>query len=108
MEKSVLFDSWRQWRVCFVSGVKKMCWGFMRIVTCIILGIVSFLVWLWRVTCRFISRNPDLSLGAFCLLLFFVWLFTFAHMRTRAVSAEWQRDSVTYNFKHFKETHGYE
>lgn len=90
------------------SGIKKFCWGGWRIVTCILLGILSILVWLWRCACRWIGRHPDIALGGFVVIAAAVWLLTFVTMRHRAVSAEDQRDHVTYEYQHFREQHGYE
>ena len=41
--KNLLFDDFRQWRVCLWSGVCKAAWGLLRILTCIIFGVVSII-----------------------------------------------------------------
>ena len=108
MKSSFLFESWHSWKVCFVSGVKKFFWGSMRMVTCIILGIVSLVVAAWRAVVRFIGLNPSISLCAFIALALLVWMLTFVQMRARAIGAECQRDAIAWQYMDFKEKHGYE
>ena len=107
MEKSILFQSWHQWKVCMMSGIKKFSWGFMRIITCIILGIISIFAWLWRCACRFVGKYPNIALGGFIVIAVVVWLMTFVSMRVRAVGAEHQRDSIAWQYQDFKNRHGY-
>ena len=108
MANSLLFESFRQWRVCMASGVRNACWGVTRIVTGFILGIVSILVWIWRVCCRFVGKYPNVALGGFIVIVFIVWMLTFVKMRTRAVGAEHQRDSIAWQYQNFKTSHGYD
>ena len=105
---NLLFDSWHQWKVCFLSGCKKFGWGTMRIVTCIILGVLSIVRWLWRMMVRFVSGYPEISIGAAVVIALVVWLITFTSMRARAVGAECQRDSISWEYYQFKKGHGYE
>lgn len=108
MEKSILFDSWHQWKVCFLAGCKKLVWGFMRIVSCLILGVLSLFRALWRAIVGFVQRNAEISIGCALVIVFAVWVLTFASMRARAVGAECQRDSISWEFQKFKKGHGYE
>ena len=103
-----LFDSWWQWRVCLWAGVCKLSWGIYRVVTCIFFGIISVFVWLWKLACRFISRNPGITLGGFLFGLFIVWLLLFAGIRAKVTGLEAQRDSISWEYHNFKESHGYE
>ena len=105
---NLIFESWHSWQVCFLSGVKKLCWGFGRIVTCIILGVVSVVVWLWRMACKFVGNYPNVALGTFIVIAAVVWLLTFVSMKSRAIGAEHQRDSIAWQYHNFKTTHGYE
>lgn len=108
MAKKILFDGWKQWKVCFMAGVEKFLWGICRIITAIILGIASVFAWLWRCICSFVSNNPKVTLCAFVVIAALVWLLTFVNMRCRAVGAENQRDSIAWQYQNFKEKHGYE
>lgn len=105
--KELLFDSWHQWKVCFLSGCKKAAWGIGRIITCLLLGVLSVIRWLWRLLVGFVRREPAISVGAFVVMACLVWVVTFVSMRARAVGAEQQRDSISYEYSQFKESHGY-
>lgn len=106
--KDLLFENWHQWKVCMVSGLKSFAWGFARIVSCIVLGIVSIFVWLWRFTCKLVGKYPNIALGAFIVIAAIIWLLTFVSMRARAVGAEQQRDFIAWQYQDFKNNHGYE
>ncbi len=104
--KNLLFDSFHQWKVCFLSGCKKMSWGFIRIVSCLILGVLSVIRWIWRCVVSFISREPVVSLIAFIVILIATWLMTFTSMRMRVVGTEHQRDSISYELSKFTQAYG--
>ena len=108
MKSSWIFESWHQWRVCFVSGVKKMFWGFGRIVTCIILGIVSIFVWVWKCAVRLVGRYPQVALGAFIVIALVICLLMYARNRAMENGLTAQRDNIAWQYQNFKETHGYE
>lgn len=105
MDNKLLFENFRQWRVCFCAGVSKMVWGICRIITAIVLGIVSILVWLWRKLIDFVGLNPKFSIITAVIIVILVWLFTFVNMRSRAVGAEHQRDSLSYELSKFTQAY---
>ena len=105
MDNKLLFENFRQWRVCFCAGVSKMVWGICRIITAIVLGIVSILVWLWRKLTDFVGLNPKFSIITAVIVVVLVWLFTFVNMRSRAVGAEHQRDSLSYELSKFTQAY---
>lgn len=90
------------------AGLKSFGWGLKRMLTCVIFGIVSLLVWGWRYACKFVGKYPNIALGGFIVIVTLVWFVTFVKMRHRAVSAEYQRDHVVWQFTDFKRQHGYE
>lgn len=94
--KKLLFENWNQWKVCFMAGVEKFLWGFFRIITCIIFGVISLLYKLWQLIVGFVKTNPKISIGIFAVILFLTWLFTFTSMRVKFVNVEHQRDSLSY------------
>ena len=108
MKSSLLFDSFHQWVVILTAGLGSLFFGFTRIIYCIVFGFLSIIVWVWQRICRFVSKYPNIALGTFIVLIMLVWLFTFVSMRTRAVGAESQRDSISYEFHLFKKNYGYE
>lgn len=106
--KNLIFESWHSWWVCFASGWQKLAWGLCRIVTCIILGVISLIVAAWRAMVRWVGRYPNIALGAFIVVVALVWLLMFARNRATKVGLEAQRDSVAWQYQQFKEGHGYE
>ena len=108
MEKSILFQTWHQWKVCMVSGLKSFGWGFARIVSCIILGIASVFAWLWKCACHWVGRNPSIALGGFIVIAIIIWFLTFACNRAKVLGLEAQRDSIAWQYDNFKSSHGYE
>ena len=108
MKSSLIFESWHSWWVCFTSGWKKLGWGAGRIVTCIILGIVSLIVAAWRGAVRWVGRYPQAALGAFIVVLLIVMLAMWMSKRATENGLTAQRDSISWQYQNFKETHGYE
>ena len=95
--KYFLFESWHQWRVCLWAGVCKMSWGIMRITTCIIFGIISIFVYVYKEVAKFCQREfiASFIVGIIVILLCFGWFSTFINERAARVSAEMQRDSLS-------------
>jgi hypothetical protein len=50
---------------------------------------------------RFTGKYPNIVLGAAIVVVALVWVITFASMRARAVGAEHQRDSLSYELSKF-------
>jgi hypothetical protein len=94
---NIIFENWHQWKVCFLAGISKASWGIWRIVTCIILGIVSILNYVCKQIGAFCRRE---SLAAAIIgFVFFVmsvgWISTFMDGRVKVRNAEYQRDSMS-------------
>lgn len=104
----ILFDSFHQWKVCFISGCKSFSWGLARIISCLILGLFSIVRACWRNLIIFVSNNPKVTIISALVIVFIVWISTFTSMRAMAVGAECQRDSVSYELYMFKKNNGYE
>lgn len=106
--KNLLFDDFRQWRVCLWSGVCKAAWGLCRILTCIVLGIVSVFVYICKQINAFRKREFIASLIIIALIgiICVFWLGSFAKERAARVNAEMQRDSIGYELMKF--THFYD
>lgn len=101
--KNLLFDNFRQWRVCLWSGVCKAAWGLLRILTCIIFGIVSIIAYCFKQICAFCKREfvASLIIVVLFVLLSAGWLATFMSERTHRVAAEMQRDSISYELSRY-------
>ena len=94
---NIIFENWHQWKVCFLSGIRKASWGIWRIVTCILYGILSVLYFVFRQICAFCRRE---SIAAAIIgVVFFVmsvgWISTFMDGRVKVRNAEYQRDSMS-------------
>lgn len=100
--KELLFDSWHQWKVCFLSGCKKFMWGIARVITCIIFGFLSVLRWLWRRLVKAVGSYPTLAIIVAIAACIAVWALTFAQGRARLVTAEFQRDSLCYELSELR------
>ena len=96
--KNLLFDDFRQWRVCLWSGVCKAAWGLLRIVTCILFGRVSVFVYIFRQIGAFCKREflASLIIGTLIGIICVGWIFTFVNERKHRVDAEMQRDRLRY------------
>lgn len=103
---NLLFDSWHQWKVCFREGCKKMVWGIIRIITCVILGLLSIIRWLWQFFIAFVKKNTAIAVGVFLVVILLTWLLTFMKMRVQVVGTEHQRDSLSYELSKFTQMYG--
>lgn len=92
-----LFDSWHQWTVCMKAGYKSLAWGLWRIVTGIILGVLSVLRYVGVQISKFSFREPLATL--IIVIIFFVlgcgWLISFTTGRVALKRAQWERDSIS-------------
>ena len=102
MRKSVLFDSWHQWKVCFLAGCKEFWWGFARIISCLILGVLSIIRWLWQLLLKAISLYPAAAVIVMVILCACIWLFTYVNGKAKLVSAENERDTMAYRLQKFE------
>ena len=94
--KNLLFDDFRQWRVCLWAGVCKAAWGLWRILTCIVFGILSVFAYIGKQIDAFYRREfaASLIIGFVIAVLSVCWLVTFVNERAARVGAEMQRDSL--------------
>lgn len=98
----LLFDSWHSWKVCFLSGCKKFAWGGARIVTCILLGVLSILRWLWRLLIKAVGNYPTAAIIIALTACIGIWLFTYASSKARLVTAENERDTMAYRLQQYE------
>lgn len=96
--KPFLFTSFRSWRVCMMSGVRKFLWGTTRIATCIVFGILSIFAWIGRLISDFASREKVAAviIGILLFILSFGWITTYVSTKTQLTTVEYQRDSIGY------------
>ena len=107
-EFSYVFEDFAEWRKYLWNAAKHLFKGVTRLLFAIVFGVWSVLVHSWRAMVRFVGNYPNISLAAFFIIVLCVWALTFIQMRYRAVSAEDQRNLVTWQFKEFKKSLGYE
>ena len=103
--KNLLFDDFRQWRVCLWSGVCKATWGLLRILTCIIFGIVSIIAYCFKQIGAFCKREFVASLFIGVIAAAFIISFgtTFVQERKARIDAEMQRDRLSYELDSIKQ-----
>lgn len=103
--KNLLFDSFRQWRVCLWSGVCKACWGLFRIVTCFLFGIMSIFAYCFKQIGNFCKREflASFIIGFVISIMAIGWLATFVSERKHRVDAEMQRDRLRYELDSAKQ-----
>ena len=94
--KNCLFDSFHQWKVCFLSGCRKAGWGIWRIATCIVFGIVSLCKYLFEKLAAAVSRYPKSAIVIFAVITFIISMLIFVSGRMKLKTAEYQRDSIGY------------
>ena len=97
-----LFDSWHQWQVCMVSGLRKLAWGLFRVFTCLLFGFLSVIRWLWRLLVKGVGCYPAATIFIAVLLIVGVWLFTYTRLKAQLVSAEYERDTISYRLQKFE------
>ena len=88
-----------------MSGLKKFGWGFMRIVSCIILGVLSVIRWLWRLLVKAVSCYPVVAIIVAVVTCAVVFLVTYTSSRVKIKTAEYQRDSVSYELTKFTQAY---
>lgn len=94
--ENLMFDSFRQWRICMGAVIGRFLWGLSRMLLYVVTGIASVARWLWRKLVMLVSGYPEMSIVAAFAVCAFVWVLTFASGRARLASAECQRDSFSY------------
>lgn len=94
----LLFDNWHQWKVCFLSGCRNAAWGLWRIISCILFGIVTVMVWCGKQIEAFCKRETIAAtiISIVITFLVFGWVSTFMKLRANVMTAEHQRDSIGY------------
>lgn len=94
--KDFMFENIAQWRVCMYAAVCKFLWGLTRLLLYTVTGLLSLMRWLWQKLVKWVGNYPAtaivIAVGVFAV----IWTLTFAHGRARLVTAEYQRDSLSY------------
>lgn len=106
--KNGLFETPREWWEYFYDGAQSFICGLEDIAVSIFMGIASVIAYLWKQAVRFVGSYPSFALGGFIVIAAVVWILTFVSLKARAVGAEAQRDSISWEYSQFKIKHGYE
>ena len=102
------FISFNEWMGCVKDAALHFSNFLLLTGRFVLMGLLSLFRAVWRFMSRQVGNYPSLALGGFVATVFIVWLLTFVTMRARAVGAEEQRDSISYQYTYFKSSHGYE
>ena len=78
------------------AAVGKFLWGLARMLLYVVTGVASVARWLWRKLVMLVSGYPEMAIVVAFAVFAFVWVLTFASVRARLATAEYQRDSLSY------------
>lgn len=92
-----LFYSFGEWKKYFVSAIRGVFVGLLRILWSIVMGVASFLAYIFRTISSFAKREPRAMLIIVIMLtvIGFSWVMNFVNERSMRVKAEMQRDSIS-------------
>ena len=93
---------------CAKSAAVHLVMFIAHLARAVFVGLASLFLALWRLSSRWVGNYPSIALGGFLVAFFLIWLLTFVSMRERAVSAEDRYSAIVYEYKLFREQHGYE
>jgi uncharacterized protein YacL len=101
-----IFKTFKSWKTYFLSSCKSVLIGLVRIVWSFILGIASIAVAIWKTVKAFCQREfvASLVIGAMFVAMVALWVATFVNERAHRVSAEMQRDSISYQLQRYTGT----
>jgi len=102
---NIMFDSWQSWRVCMWSAFRKFVWGLVRMVLFTIGGLLSVIRGVWRTCVGFVREYPNIALGGSIVICVVVWLLSFAYGRASLKTAEFQRDSLSYELSKYTQAY---
>ena len=101
----IMFDSFLQWRICMGAHLKRFTYSLIRLILFSVGGILSLIRWLWRLLVKAVGNYPTVTivvaLGA-CIIIF---LGTYTSGRAKLVTAEFQRDSLSYELSKFTQAY---
>lgn len=92
-----LFYSFGEWKKYFVSAIRGVFVGLLRILWSIVMGVASFLAYIFRSISSFARREPRAMLVIVIMLTIIgiLWMMNFVNERSMRVKAEMQRDSIS-------------
>ena len=88
------FKTFQEWLECAQDAVVHLFMFIVLMLRAMFVGLTSLSFAIWRLSVRWVGKYPSIALGGFLVAAFFVWFLTFVSMRSRAVIAEDQRDSI--------------
>ena len=95
--KKYLFSDWHEWKVCMIAALSHLWWGFRKIITNVLFGIISVLIFVGKKIESFCKRETLAAflIGIVIAILSIGWLSTFMNYSVRNKTLEYQRDSVS-------------
>ena len=103
--KNLMFDSFRSWYICMGAQLKSFVYSFIRLVLFTVTGFLSLLRWLWRLLIKAVGNYPAVTIVAACGACIVIFLATYASGRAKLVTAEYQRDSLSYELSKFTQAY---
>ncbi len=99
MKQNLLFDTFRQWWMCFRYSLELILKGVCKLAYALLFGLLSVISWLWKLLVDAVKKYPKSTIFISVLALYLVWLFMFTHYRTLLSNTEYARDSVSYRLQ---------
>ena len=97
MESKIIFDTFKDWYTHLWKVCKHLAKGVYGILYSVIIGIVSVLAWLGRITGAFCKRETVASVILFSLIIIlgYGWLSSYMNGKVATRTALYQRDSIS-------------
>ena len=103
--KNLMFDSFRSWYICMGAQLKSLVYSLVRLVLYSVTGILSLIRWLWRLLVKAVGNYPAVAIVAALGACIVIFLATYTSGRAKLVSAEYQRDSLSYELSKFTQAY---
>ena len=102
-----LFSDWHEWKVCMAAALSHLWWGFRKIITNSLFGIISLFIFFGKKVEAFCKRE---TMAAFVISLMVAilaigWLVTYMNYRVQNRTLEYQRDSVSIRLDRVMQTY---
>lgn len=102
-----LFSGLHEWKICMAAALSNLWWGFRKVITNILFGIVSLFIFFGNKIEAFCRRETTAAFIITTLLcgILLGWLATFISSRTNYKTLEYQRDSISIRLDRVMQTY---
>jgi uncharacterized membrane protein len=89
-----IFVNVKEWWLYVKSAAIHLAKGIARIVYAVVIGVVSVIVWLWRLLVGWVCKYPTSAISTALVVFLTVITVLYASYRARIVTTEHELDSV--------------